>query len=581
MTAPHPFGFFERLVWLDGRPLMATIEPYRRQIFDTVLYTFDGDRPQYNFALCGRAKKNWKTSDLILAGLYRLLAWPVPGDCYILANDGEQARDDLSLAQKLITVNSVLQRELSRPLRNEIRRRDGRGTMAILPAGDVAGAHGKTYAFCGFDEIHAYRDHGLFEALAPDPTRLDALTWVTSYAGIRHAPGIPLYDFLMAGHRGDDPRMFFSWYAADYTTDLALDGDDVTPEERANPSLASWNNDGYLDQQRRRLPTHRFRRLHLNLPGSPDGAAFDGEAVMGAIVPGRKRLRPVAGIRYYAFVDMSGGSGDDAVLAIGHEADGRLILDCIEAQTGGVPFNPRTAIKKFAGLLAEYGIHQVSGDAYAGQTFRADFEEHHITYEVVKASASDLYEAFEPLLNANEVELLDTGKLQEQLLTLVWRGQKIDHQAGDHDDFANAAAGCLVGLSGGDAPVQSRGAYRFAQQEAEREEIGVASGITLEEFAKFDRNPESTASDLDYASASYRAELAEGVKAAVRFAPQRHGNRVNGAASGPLARLPSRTARLPTHNRAGPIEWVNGPRARPSVQPGSVEYERQRQGGER
>ena len=33
--------------------------------------------------------------------------------------------------------------------------------------------------------------------------------------------------------------------------------------------------------------------------------------------------------------------------------------------------------------------------------------------------------------------------MQEQLLTLVWRGVKIDHLPGDHDDFANAAAGAI------------------------------------------------------------------------------------------------------------------------------------------
>jgi hypothetical protein len=82
--------------------------------------------------------------------------------------------------------------------------------------------------------------------------------------------------------------------------------------------MASWGNSGYLDQQRRRLPAHKFRRLHLNLPGAPDGAAFDGDKVMAAIVPGRKRLAPELGVKYCAFVDMSGGSSDDAVLAIAH-----------------------------------------------------------------------------------------------------------------------------------------------------------------------------------------------------------------------------------------------------------------------
>jgi hypothetical protein len=214
-----------------------------------------------------------------------------------------------------VSANPVIAREVE-PRTKEIIRRDGRGRMQILPARDIAGAHGKTYLFVGFDEIHAYRSHDLFEALAPDPTRRDALTWITSYAGIRHAPGIPLYDLMQAGKRGDDSRMYFSWYAADLTTDA--DFAESSPEQRANPSMASWGNDGYLEQQRRRLPTHKFRRLHLNLPGAPDGAAFAADAVMSAIVTGRKRLDYEPDTTYTAFVDMSGGSGDDACLAIAH-----------------------------------------------------------------------------------------------------------------------------------------------------------------------------------------------------------------------------------------------------------------------
>lgn len=211
--APHPLEFFARLRWLDGRPLLDTIEAYRRQIFTDILFTFDEDRPRYNLAVCGRAKKNAKTLDLSLGALYRFLVWPSPAGCdaFILANDEGQAADDLGLIKKLIAANPILAREVE-VRSKEIIRKDGAGKMQILAAGDVTGAHGKTYLFVGFDEIHGYRNHDLFEALAPDPTRDDALTWITSYAGIRHAPGIPLYDLMQTGRRRDDPRMFFSWY---------------------------------------------------------------------------------------------------------------------------------------------------------------------------------------------------------------------------------------------------------------------------------------------------------------------------------------------------------------------------------
>jgi hypothetical protein len=295
---------------------MSTIEDYRRELFSTVLWTFDSDgRPRYNMTLVGRAKKNNKTTDLCLASLYKFLAWPsdVDNDSFILANDEKQAGDDLSLVKRLIAVNPLLAKEV-RVGAKEIERRDGRGKLQILPARDIAGAHGKTYLFVGYDEIHPYRSHDIFEALAPDPTRHDALIWVTSYDSIRNAPGVPLHDFKALGKSGDDPRFHFSWYSGDFCTDRAFA--DAEPEARANPSMTSWGNDGYLAQQKKRLPNHKYRRLHLNLPGAPDGADYDGDKIMAAIFTGRKRLPPEKGVKYFAFVDMSGGSSDNAVLGI-------------------------------------------------------------------------------------------------------------------------------------------------------------------------------------------------------------------------------------------------------------------------
>ncbi len=209
--------------------------------------------------------------------------------------------------------------------------------------------------------------------------------------------------------------------------------------------MSSWARSDYLDQQRRRLPTHKFRRLHLNLPGAPDGAAFDGALVMAAIVTGRRRLKPQPDVRYQAFVDMSGGSSDDAVLGIAHYDDKAklAVLDHLVSQTGSAPFNPRLAVQKFSAELREYRLSEVTGDAYAGQTFRNDFEDYNISYRVADCTKAEIYDEFEPWLNAGEVELLDHPKLQEQLLTLVIRGGKIDHQPGDHDDWSNACAGAV------------------------------------------------------------------------------------------------------------------------------------------
>jgi hypothetical protein len=360
----------------------------------------------------------------------------------LVSNDEGQSKDALDLAKKLYRANPILHREVQLKS-NEIVRSDGRGFLRILPAGDVAGAHGKTYLFIGFDEIHEYRSWDLMEALAPDPTRRDVLTWLTSYASIYDRPGYPLHDLFKMGRQGRDPRMYFSWYSANFGTDPAFTKL-KTPEQRANPSMKSWDNPGYLEQQKRRLPSHKYRRLHLNLPGSPEGSAYDAELLAALFVAGRRVLPPRTDLRYTGFVDMSGGSSDDATVAVAHMEDGKRVLDLVLDQAARIPFNPRHAVKRFATILKQYRIRKVQMDRYAGETFRRDFADQGIRAEPCRQSASQLYEDFEPVVNAGEAELLDHPKLREQLSSLKWAAAKIAHPPGDHDDWANAAVGALV-----------------------------------------------------------------------------------------------------------------------------------------
>lgn len=160
------------------------------------------------------------------------------------------------------------------------------------------GTHGKTYLFVGFDEIHGYKNWDIIEAMQLDPTRLDAMMWITSYASIYHKPGVPLFDMLNTGKKRADPRMFFSWYAADYVTDP--ERENLSPEGKANPSAGSWEDPGYLIQQQSRLPSHKYRRLHLNLPGSPEGSAFSAEKIMNSAERGVSVRLAEKGITYHA-----------------------------------------------------------------------------------------------------------------------------------------------------------------------------------------------------------------------------------------------------------------------------------------
>jgi hypothetical protein len=397
MTAPHPMDFFSRLFWIDSRPLLETIDPYRRDILSNALFTFrNNGTPQYNVVLCGRAKKNYKSTDLILAAFYRLLMWESPqgNDCLIVANDEGQAGDDLALGKKLVRANPDTLGESVHIMQKSIRRKDRVGEMKILASRDAIGAHGKTGLFIGYDEIHGMRNWDLMEALAPDPTRPDVLRWITSYDSLFSTPGIPLYDLKLIGKSGADTRMLFSWYSGDDCTDPEFAG--LPPEQRANPSMGTWpEGPSYLEQARATLPGHKFRRLHLNLPGAPEGAFFDGDAVLKSVIPKRSRIPFAEGKQYVAFVDMSGGSNDDACFAIAHMEGTRRVLDLVISQDGKTPFSPLSAVMKFVRALNEYEITRVFGDDYAGETFKRAFENEEITYvPSLQRSATEIYEAF-------------------------------------------------------------------------------------------------------------------------------------------------------------------------------------------
>src|SRR5262249_16056238 len=292
-------------------------------------------------------------------------------------NEGGQSLDNLALAKLLIAANPLLRQRLVATHRTRIERTDGRGFIEALP-GSATGLHGKTYRLLAVDELHGHRDWSLLEALQPDPSRRDAQMLLTSYAPVEFKPGIPICDLFEQGQAGRDARMLFSWYSASYCTDPALA--DASPEDRANPSRASWGDPEYLDRQKLRLPSAQYRRLHLNEPGSPDGAAFQAEAIHAATATGVKVRPPEPGLTSVAVADMSGGTSNDATLAIAHrDADGRAILDLLVNQGEPAPFDPRQAVVRFAAKLRAYRVSRVHVDRFAGQTFTSDFAQAGVT----------------------------------------------------------------------------------------------------------------------------------------------------------------------------------------------------------
>jgi hypothetical protein len=178
-------------------------------------------------------------------------------------------------------------------------------------------------------------------------------------------------------------------------------------------------------------------------------AYISREAVEAVMIAGRFELQPMDSVKYFAFVDPSGGSSDSMTLCVAHKEGDHAILDAIREVKP--PFSPESVVMEFAALLKTYRIITVVGDRFAGLWPRERFLVHGIAYQCGERPKNDLYRDFLPLVNSGKVELLDHGKLAAQLCSLERRTARggrdtVDHPPGanSHDDVANAAAGALV-----------------------------------------------------------------------------------------------------------------------------------------
>jgi hypothetical protein len=206
-----------------------------------------------------------------------------------------------------------------------------------------------------------------------------------------------------------------------------------------NPTLPAH----YLDQMKEDDP-EAYRSEVLGEFRAGVATLFDPEILDDAVIPGRKELSPVDGITYRAFVDPSGGRRDAFSLAIGHRADGRVVVAALRAWNS--PLNPSGVIQEAATLLRGYRISHVTGDRYGGEFPREAFRTSGIGYRVADKPKSDLYLGLLAAVNSRSVELLDDENLLRELRGLERRRgasgrDRVDHRPGSHDDRANAVAG--------------------------------------------------------------------------------------------------------------------------------------------
>jgi len=183
-----------------------------------------------------------------------------------------------------------------------------------------------------------------------------------------------------------------------------------------------------------------------------DIEGFVTQEAVQEVVKERSELLPIEKVRYYGFVDPSGGSQDSMTLAIAHSENGIAVLDAIRERIP--PFSPKQVVKEFCELLKGYRVSHVHGDRYGGEWPREVFKDNGVQYRTSDKTKSDLYIGLLPLVNSQQCELLNHKKLISQLCNLERKTSRsgkdsVDHGPGGRDDVVNATAGALVFSSKG------------------------------------------------------------------------------------------------------------------------------------
>ena len=221
----------------------------------------------------------------------------------------------------------------------------------------------------------------------------------------------------------------------------------------------------------------------------------DRDTVDICVILDRKELPYLSSHKYGAFCDPSGGSQDSMTLAIGHrEKDGRVVLDAIRERRP--PFSPEDVITEFVATLKSYQIHSVRGDRFGGEWPRERFRVHGIDYQLAEKSKSEYYQAFLPIINSKNIDLLDHPRLLTQICNLerrTGRGGKdsIDHGPGSHDDLANSAAGIAVELMQSGLVPNLVSFYKQRFEQAMKEKVKEVPQCQINVKAEPEPNPQS------------------------------------------------------------------------------------------
>jgi hypothetical protein len=376
-------------------------------------------------ALCGR--QSGKSSVAAAIAVHEVLdaKRARTGEVYslLVAQDERAARKiALSYCTSLVEQSpNYRERLLTDPRKSELLF-DNSARLLCLPC-VPSSVRGYRAVCCVVDELCHFPGDGLdaemIDALRPTLSSTDGRLICISSPG---APSGVAYDWVQRG----DPDVLI-WRAPSYLM---------------NPTISRT----FLDALKRGDPMAYAREIEGEF-GATETTLLDPRQVEAACRADAKHLEPREGVRFEAFVDLSGGRVDRAALAICHVEDGRAIVDALHYWSP--PFAPSDFVQSCLPLLQRFGIHRVRGD-YFGAELNADlwraagieYNRSHLTRSQILLSMVPVFAGGLCELPADPLMVCEFKALQRRATR---SGREVtEHPRAGSDDVCNAAAGAIV-----------------------------------------------------------------------------------------------------------------------------------------
>lgn len=410
----------EQYILEDGS--LIKLQEFQKRILKDVFQTKDKDgKRKYNLALIGIPKKNGKSTLASGVALYMLFCDVPNAEVYSAAGDKDQAKIIFQMTKKAIERNPILLNSV-KIYRDEIVVPSTNSIYKVLSA-DAPTLHGLNGSGIIFDEIWNQPNRDLYDALTQSPVREEPLTFIVTYAGSDQTS--LLFDLYQSGIQKKDSGMYFFW---------------------SEDNLADWITPKYLQQQKGRLPSHVYQRLHENKWCQGENAFLTKEEIEQCI---DSVLKPQLGgkekLQYYLAVDL-GLVRDRTVLSICHKdpEDRMVYLDFMKTYKGSkknpvligdVEKDILWANQNFNIVRNIFDPWQMKGTAERLKG-AIRIEEFNFTSTSIQKLSQNLFYLFHNGL----IRIYPHGELEDELLNLNAEeksyGWRIDHKSGKFSDHA-------------------------------------------------------------------------------------------------------------------------------------------------